>query len=52
MGIGTNILGYSNSEVDKAVLKKLSEGNVSTLNCREEVLLAEKLIRFIHGLSK
>ena len=45
MGIGTNILGYSNSEVDKAVFKKLSEGNVSTLNCREEVLLAEKLIK-------
>ncbi len=44
MGIGTNILGYSNKLVDKAVLKKLSDGNMSTLNCPEEVELAEKLI--------
>ena len=44
MGIGTNILGYSNKLVDKAVLKKLSDGNTLTLNCPEEVELAEKLI--------
>jgi glutamate-1-semialdehyde 2,1-aminomutase len=44
MGIGTNILGYSNKLVDKTVLKKLSDGNMSTLNCPEEVELAEKLI--------
>ena len=44
MGIGTNILGYGNKEVDKAVLDNISKGNMSTLNCPEEVLLAEKLI--------
>lgn len=44
MGIGTNILGYGNKEVDKAVLDTISKGNMSTLNCPEEVLLAEKLI--------
>lgn len=44
MGIGTNILGYGKSEVDDAVLKTIDAGNMSTLNCPEEVFLAEKLI--------
>lgn len=43
MGIGTNILGYSHPAVDEAVMKVVAEGNLSTLNCPEEVLLAEKL---------
>ena len=45
MGIGTNILGYSNSEIDRAVQRRLKRGNMSTLNCQEEVLLAEKLVK-------
>jgi glutamate-1-semialdehyde 2,1-aminomutase len=44
MGIGTNILGYGNPEVDQAVLRAISAGNMSTLNCPEEVYLAERLI--------
>ncbi len=44
MGIGTNSLGYGNPEVDKAVNNAILNGNLSTLNCPEEVLLAEKLI--------
>ncbi len=44
MGIGTNILGYGNKKVDEAVRKTIKKGNMSTLNCPEEVLLAEKLI--------
>ena len=44
MGIGTNILGYGHNEVDAAVLKTVQNGNMSTLNCPEEVYLAEKLI--------
>jgi len=44
MGIGTNILGYGHPEVDTAVIKTVVAGNMSTLNCPEEVLLAEKLI--------
>ena len=44
MGVGTNILGYCNSEVDNAVKKVIQRGNLTTLNCPEEVLLAEKLI--------
>ena len=44
MGIGTNTLGYGNFEVDQAVMNVISKGNMSTLNCPEEVYLAEKLI--------
>ena len=44
MGIGTNTLGYGHPEVDEAVLKTIAAGNMSTLNCPEEVYLAEKLI--------
>ena len=45
MGVGTNILGYCNKEVDQAVIKSVKNGNMSSLNCTEEVDLAEKLIQ-------
>ena len=44
MGVGTNTLGYGNDEVDEAVTCTIKNGNLSTLNCPEEVELAEKLI--------
>lgn len=44
MGIGTNILGYGHPEVDEAIRRTIDAGNMSTLNCSEEVYLAEKLI--------
>ncbi len=44
MGVGTNTLGYGHPEVDEAVRKVVDAGNMSTLNCPEEVYLAEKLI--------
>jgi glutamate-1-semialdehyde aminotransferase len=44
MGIGTNTLGYGNDEIDAAVMETVKKGNMSTLNCPEEVYLAEKLI--------
>jgi glutamate-1-semialdehyde 2,1-aminomutase len=44
MGIGTNTLGYGNDEVDAAVMETVKKGNMTTLNCPEEVFLAEKLI--------
>ncbi len=44
MGVGTNILGYGDESVDEAVSKVILNGNMSTLNCIEEVLLAERLI--------
>ncbi len=45
MGIGTNTLGYGHPEVDEAVLRTVAAGNMSTLNCPEEVYLAEKLVQ-------
>ena len=45
MGIGTNTLGYGNPEVDAAVMGTVQAGNMSTLNCPEEVYLAERLIQ-------
>lgn len=44
MGIGTNLLGYGREEVDAAVADVVRKGNMSTLNCPEEVWLAEALI--------
>ena len=44
MGVGTNLLGYSHPEVDAAVMQVIKDGNMSTLNAPEEVLLAEKLV--------
>lgn len=44
MGVGTNTLGYGHNEVDSAVKKTIDAGNMSTLNCPEEVYLAERLV--------
>ena len=44
MGVGTNILGYGNLAVDNSVLSVIKRGNMSSLNCPEEVYLAEKMI--------
>ena len=51
MGVGTNILGYANKEVDQAVKNNIDKSNMSTLNCPEEVFLAEKLIS-MHSWSE
>lgn len=44
MGVGTNILGYANNTVDKQIKKVIKDGNICTLNNKEDVYLAEKLI--------
>lgn len=44
MGVGSNTLGYSHPDVDQAVMQVVQSGNMSTLNCPEEVYLAEKLV--------
>ena len=44
MGIGANILGYADNDVDDAVKECISKGVSSSLNCPEEVELAEELI--------
>jgi glutamate-1-semialdehyde 2,1-aminomutase len=45
MSVGTNIMGYANSKIDNAVKESINKGNMSSLNCPEEVYLAEKLIK-------
>lgn len=43
MGIGSCVLGYANEKVNHAVIRAVNDGSMSTLNCHEEVELAEKL---------
>jgi glutamate-1-semialdehyde 2,1-aminomutase len=43
-GIGAAVLGYADPDVDAAVVDALRRGVVSTLNCPEEVELAELLL--------
>ena len=42
-GIGTTILGYADPDVNKAVHRAVDAGTMTTLNCPEEVELAELL---------
>jgi len=42
--VGTSVLGYNNYNVNKTVLKNIKKGNLTTLNCPEEVSLARKII--------
>lgn len=45
MGIGSCILGYADSDVNKAVIKAINSGSMCTLNSPEEVELAKMLIK-------
>ncbi len=42
-GIGANILGYADDDVDAAVIEAVKNGSSSSLNCPEEVELADLL---------
>ena len=42
-GIGANVLGYADPDVDAAVIKAIKNGNSSSLNCYEEIELADLL---------
>jgi glutamate-1-semialdehyde aminotransferase len=44
MGVGCCVLGYSDPDVNMAAWEAAEEGNMCTLNCPEEVELAEKLL--------
>jgi glutamate-1-semialdehyde 2,1-aminomutase len=44
MGIGATILGYADDDIDNAVKDSISNGIASSLNCPEEVELADELI--------
>lgn len=43
-GIGTCLLGYADPDVTDAVVRRVELGSMTTLNCVEEVELAERLI--------
>jgi glutamate-1-semialdehyde aminotransferase len=45
MGVGACILGYADNDVNAAVHKAVDKGSISTLNCPEEVDLAELLLK-------
>ena len=51
VGTGTSVLGYSNSYVNKAVIKAIKDGNISTLNNKQELILAKKLLKLHPGLG-
>lgn len=44
MGIGANVLGYADNDVDEAVSKAVANGSMCTLNAPEEVTLAERIL--------
>jgi glutamate-1-semialdehyde 2,1-aminomutase len=44
-GIGATVLGYADPDVDAAVIQAIGKGVASSLNCPEEVQLAEELCR-------
>ena len=44
MGVGSCILGYADDDVNAAVIEAIQKGSMCSLNCHEEVELAEKLI--------
>ncbi len=44
MGVGACVLGYADDDIDAAVMKAIRSGSMSSLNCPEEVELAERLI--------
>jgi glutamate-1-semialdehyde 2,1-aminomutase len=57
-GIGANILGYSDQDVNLAVIEAVNNGSSSSLNCYEEIDLAElflsihpwaEMIRYTRG---
>ena len=43
--VGTSILGYNNHNVNKSVLQNIKKGNLTTLNCPEEVYLSKQIIK-------
>lgn len=43
-GVGACVLGFADADVDRAVMEAIAAGTMSTLNCPEEVELAELLL--------
>ena len=43
--VGTSVLGYCNHNVNKSVSNNINKGNMTSLNCPEEVYLSKKIIK-------
>lgn len=50
-GIGANVLGYADLDVDAKVIEQIQRGSSSSLNCPEEIELAE-MICDLHPWAK
>lgn len=50
MGVTSCVLGYADTDVNNAIKKAINNGAMATLNCTEEVELANKMIQ-IHPWS-
>lgn len=44
MGVGSCTLGYADDDINAAVIEAICKGSMCSLNCHEEIDLAEKLI--------
>ena len=44
MGVGSCVLGYADPDVNTAVIEAINNGSMSSLNCPEEIELAERLV--------
>ncbi len=51
MGVGSCVLGYADDDVNAAVIMAVQNGSMCSLNCPEEIELAEKLIQ-LHSWSE
>ena len=45
VGIGTSVLGYSDTDMNKIAIKAIKSGSMTTLNPPEDVKLAEELLK-------
>ena len=45
VGIGTSVLGYCDSDINKAAIKAINSSSMNTLNPPEDIELAELLIK-------
>ena len=43
--VGTSILGYKNHNINKSIIKNIQKGNLTTLNCPEEVYLSKQILK-------
>jgi len=43
--VGTSVLGYSNNNIAKSIIRNIYKGNMTSLNCPEEVYLSKQIIK-------